>query len=87
MTVMDQLVSHRWSDSDDHDDDNDDEYDDYPDHDDKYGDIRCGHQGRSCHNHIFADLVLMKINHSMIVEKKGGCLIGFSNLQPLILTC
>ena len=68
MTVMDQLVSHRWSDSDDYDDgDHDDDYDDYPDHDDKYGDIRCGYQGRSCHDHIFADLVLMKINHSIIV--------------------
>ena len=43
---MDQLVSHRWSDSDDHDDhdDHDDDYDDYPDHDDKYGDIKCGYQ-------------------------------------------
>ena len=68
MTVMDQLVSHRWSDSDDHDDDDqdddygddddhDDDYDDDPDHDDKYGDIKCGYQGRSCQNHVFADLV------------------------------
>ena len=40
MTVMDQLVSHRWSDSDDHDDDDHDDVD----HDDKYGDIKCGYQ-------------------------------------------
>ena len=63
MTVMDQLVSHRWSDSDDHDDDDqddgdhDDDYDDYPDHDGEYGDIKCGYQCRSCQNHVFADLV------------------------------
>ena len=58
MTVMDQLVSHRWSDSDDHDDgDHDDEDDDDPDHDDKYGDIRCGYQCRSCQIMFFADLV------------------------------
>ena len=40
-----------------YDDDYDDEYDDDPDHDDKYGDIRCGYQDRSCQYHIFAEAI------------------------------